>query len=156
MEQAILQGNVQALLDEYKKVISQLVRVIEGINDSTLPVIVDPLTDDPACKSIQKILTHVVQAGYNYTVYFENYIGNKTTFFSLSDYSSVKEYINHLNEMYIYCENFFKNNPTLNIVEKDTTRKILVRWGQQYDIEQLMEHAIVHVLRHRRQIEKYI
>jgi len=28
------------------------------------------------------------------------------------------------------------------------------RWGQRYDLEQLLEHAIVHVLRHRRQIER--
>jgi uncharacterized damage-inducible protein DinB len=29
-------------------------------------------------------------------------------------------------------------------------------WGVTYDAEQLLEHAIVHVLRHRRQIEKFI
>ena len=27
--------------------------------------------------------------------------------------------------------------------------------GQSYDAEQLLEHAIVHILRHRRQIEKF-
>jgi hypothetical protein len=32
---------------------------------------------------------------------------------------------------------------------------MMTSWGQLYDIEQLMEHAIVHVLRHRRQIEQY-
>ena len=31
-----------------------------------------------------------------------------------------------------------------------------VKWRQQYDVEQLFEHAIVHVLRHRRQIERFI
>ncbi len=30
------------------------------------------------------------------------------------------------------------------------------RWGVRYDLEQLLEHAIVHVLRHRRQIEKLL
>ena len=29
-------------------------------------------------------------------------------------------------------------------------------WGPTYDVEQLLEHAIVHVLRHRRQIEKFM
>jgi hypothetical protein len=33
--------------------------------------------------------------------------------------------------------------------------KMIVRWGPQYDLEQLLEHAVVHVLRHRRQIEKF-
>jgi hypothetical protein len=29
-------------------------------------------------------------------------------------------------------------------------------WGTRYDVEQLLEHAVVHILRHRRQIEKFI
>jgi uncharacterized damage-inducible protein DinB len=29
-------------------------------------------------------------------------------------------------------------------------------WGVRYDVEQLLEHAVVHVLRHRRQIEKFM
>jgi hypothetical protein len=29
-------------------------------------------------------------------------------------------------------------------------------WGQTYDLEQLLEHAIVHILRHRRQIERFV
>ena len=28
--------------------------------------------------------------------------------------------------------------------------------GKAYDFEQLMEHAIVHILRHRRQIERFL
>ena len=30
------------------------------------------------------------------------------------------------------------------------------RWGVTYNIEQLLEHAIVHILRHRRQIERFL
>jgi hypothetical protein len=37
-----------------------------------------------------------------------------------------------------------------------TKVKIISRYGPTYDIEQLLEHAIVHILRHRRQIEKFI
>ena len=40
--------------------------------------------------------------------------------------------------------------------ENDPSKKIKVRWGQLYDPEQLMEHAIVHILRHRRQIENFL
>ena len=29
-------------------------------------------------------------------------------------------------------------------------------WGVTYNLEQLLEHAIVHILRHRRQIEKFV
>ena len=33
--------------------------------------------------------------------------------------------------------------------------KMKVSWGQEYDLEQLLEHAIVHILRHRRQVERF-
>ncbi len=36
----------------------------------------------------------------------------------------------------------------------DNSLKIKTGWGQLYDIEQMMEHAIVHILRHKKQIEK--
>jgi hypothetical protein len=34
--------------------------------------------------------------------------------------------------------------------------QIPARWGPVYDLEQLLEHMIVHVLRHRRQIERFL
>lgn len=34
--------------------------------------------------------------------------------------------------------------------------KFNTRWKVTYDFEQLMEHAIVHILRHRRQVENFI
>ena len=34
--------------------------------------------------------------------------------------------------------------------------KFETKWGVTYDFEQLMEHAIVHILRHRRQISNFL
>jgi len=39
--------------------------------------------------------------------------------------------------------------------EYDNAKKMKTSWKQFYDIEQMMEHAIVHILRHRRQIERF-
>ena len=58
--------------------------------------------------------------------------------------------------MYKYCEYIFKNNHNLILEQTDNSKKITVNSGRQYDIEQLLEHAIVHVLRHRQQIERFI
>ena len=33
---------------------------------------------------------------------------------------------------------------------------VKTRWGPVYDAEGLLEHAIVHILRHRRQLERFI
>ena len=34
--------------------------------------------------------------------------------------------------------------------------KFTSRMGEEYNFEQILEHAVVHILRHRRQIEKFI
>ncbi|GAA0876467.1 hypothetical protein GCM10009118_28770 [Wandonia haliotis] len=67
--------------------------------------------------------------------------------------SSVQEYDLALIIMFNFTEALFNDYPELKLTEFDLNRKIKVRWGQTFDVEQLMQHAIVHVLRHRRQIE---
>ena len=58
--------------------------------------------------------------------------------------------------MFNYAVQLFEDYPGLAVEELDNQQKIMVRWGQLYDVEQLMEHAIVHVLRHRRQVERFL
>jgi uncharacterized damage-inducible protein DinB len=149
-------GSIRALLDEYKKAINELIGVIEPLNEKHLSVVVDGTTSDPDCHSIQTILAHVVCSGYGYTIDMENATGLNKPRPEREILNDVNQYIDRLRLMFTYCEIFFKANPTLPIEQTDNAKKITVKWGQQYDIEQLMEHAIVHVLRHRRQIEHFI
>src|SRR5690606_39753758 len=53
-----------------------------------------------------------------------------------------------------FTENVFKHIKDPELEEFDDSLKMKTSWGQRYDIEQLMEHAIVHVLRHKRQLER--
>ncbi len=156
MNHTELSGSVKALLGEYKKAINELIVVISPLNEESLSRVVDPQTTDLNCRSIQTILTHVVHSGYGYTYSIENSLGAEKTRPGKKILNDANEYSLHLQHMFDYCENFFRTNPTLEIEQTDQTKKILVAWGQQYDIEQLMEHAIVHILRHRRQIENFI
>jgi hypothetical protein len=151
-----LSGSIKALLDEYKKAISELIVLINQLSDESLTAIVDEETTDPDCKSIQTILAHVVCSGYGYTVYMENAIGLNKTRPEKVPFHQVGQYVAQLWLMFEYCENFFSTNNNLDIEQVDNSKKITVNWGQQYDIEQLQEHAIVHILRHRRQIENLI
>ncbi len=151
-----LKGGVKALLDEYKKAINELNSIIKPLNEHNLLMVVDNETNDPDCKSIQTILTHIVCSGYGYTIYIENSLGLNKSRLERETYDNVEQYISQLNLMFAYCENFFKKNTHLTIEQTDNSKKIKVNWGQQYDIEQLLEHAIVHVLRHRRQISNFI
>jgi hypothetical protein len=42
------------------------------------------------------------------------------------------------------------------IEDKMFSVKFTTRWGEEFNFEQILEHAVVHILRHRRQIEKFI
>lgn len=149
-------GAVAALLDEYKKAIDELIVIITPLSSSQLTKIVDPNTTDTDCRSIQNILSHVVSSAYSYSVYIENWIGLDTIRPGHFITDDVATYIQKLNLAFNYCENLFIQNPRIILEELDNGKKINTRWGQQYDVEQLMEHAIVHILRHRRQIKNII
>ena len=61
-----------------------------------------------------------------------------------------------LDDVIKYTEQLFVDYPDMDLIEFDVTKKMKVSWGQSYDVEQILEHAIVHVLRHRRQIEWFL
>jgi len=148
------EGAVGALLDEYERAILDLKKVIKLIPDSSLPEIIDPETTDENCKTVQAILSHVVAAGYGYATSIHNLKGHNAVRPDKTFHSSVNEYLLDLTELFSFTEHVFKEIKDAELEQPDNSLKILSSWGQRYDIEQLTEHAIVHILRHRRQIEK--
>jgi len=136
-------------------VIHELVSVIDDIADSDLAEIVDHTTQDEDCISIQTILTHVVQSGYTYIIEIRKWLGEDMEYMDKITLTSVSDYKIALEEMFAYSERAFSDHPDIRLIEHNAGEKIKVRWGQRFDVEQLMEHAIVHILRHRRQIEKF-
>ncbi|THU38384.1 DinB family protein [Niastella caeni] len=148
------QGAIGALLDIYENAISELKVTVKNIPDSALTVIVDPHTKDDNCRSLQTVLSHVVSSGYGYATSIHNLKGNKArpekTF-----HLTMAEYLHDLDDVFYFTENVFAAFTDHELEQFDNTLKIKAGWGQLYDIEQMTEHAIVHILRHRRQIEKF-
>lgn len=149
-------GAIGALLDEYEKALNELIKSIDEITEKQLSKIIDTKTNDEDCKSIQNILTHVVQSGYTYVVEIRKWLGEKIEYKDKIKYSTTEEYKLALKEMFKFNEELFLDYPNIELCENDPNKKINVRWGQNYDVDQLFEHAIVHILRHRRQIERLI
>lgn len=149
-------GAIGALLDEYEKSILELQRIIQNISFEELTTIADELTKDPDCKSIQTVLSHVISSGYGYAIIIRKTLGENIDYKDGLIFNSVAEYQDELLKMFYYNVQLFEDYPNIQLEEYKNEHKILVRWGQRYDIDQLMEHAIVHVLRHRRQIQKFI
>lgn len=147
---------IQALLSEYKKVIDELIVVVEKISDDSLIKIQDHETKDEDCKSIQTILTHVVYSGRRYSYYLYLHAGEAPPHPVRIVRHNSTGYIEDLYSMFEECKKFFSDHPKFNMLESHPDNKIHVSWGQVFDGEQLMEHAIVHIMRHRRQIERFI
>lgn len=149
------EGAVGALLDEYERAINDLQQVIADISDDELITIIDAETSDSNCKSIQTILAHVVSAGLAYATDIRQFLGENIDYPDNLLRLTVNDYHKDLNSFFLFTVETFKNIKDNQLEEFDNTKKINTSWGQVYDIEQIMEHAIVHVMRHRRQIEKF-
>lgn len=149
-------GPVGALMDEYERAAKELKYLIKEIDQQDYIEIVDNETTDPDCKSIQTIMNHVVRSGYGYA----NYIRRKFTE-SLTERKDIYDVItpnsacDELDHMMNYTTDTLLNK--MDFTFEDMAQSIIkTNWGQEYDLEQLLEHAIVHILRHRRQIEKFL
>lgn len=150
-------GAVGAILDEYERALNELMDAILEVSKNDLVVICDPNTEDKDCRSIQTILTHVVQSGYTYVVEIRKWLNEEVSYYEKVFYNDVNDYKDALRSMFRYTEKLFDEYPNIFTNDVNTPDKpIQCRWGEAYSAEQLMEHAIVHILRHRRQIEKFI
>ena len=148
-------GAIGALLDEYEKSMEEFKEIIQSISPEQLVEIVDYQTKDEDCRSIQTILSHVVQSGYTYAIEIRKWLGEEIDYKEKQSLSTIEAYNLALDQMFEANVKLFEDYPTIPLTTHNPTKKIKVRWGQQFDVEQLMEHAIVHILRHRRQIERF-
>lgn len=149
-------GTTAALLDEYGRAVDDLIRVLGQISDSNYDALVDAEAADPNCRSIRTVMEHVVQAGIAYATYLQQQYQPAAD--SPTENPSLPtraEAIVAVRNLLPLTQSVLKAHPNLQWEESVEGKKMLVRWGQRYDPEQLMEHAIVHILRHRRQIERF-
>jgi hypothetical protein len=149
------QGAIGALLDEYERAITDLKKVIGAIPDNALTIVVDRQTADENCRSVQTILSHVVSSGYGYAISIHKLKGHNMVRPAKTPRLITQEYLDDLTNVFSFTENIFKELKDNELEQFDDSLKIKSGWGQVYDIEQMTEHAIVHILRHRRQIERF-
>lgn len=147
-------GGIGAVMDEYERAAAELKKLINKISESDFVKILDKESNDEDCRSIQTIVSHVTNSGYGYANYIRDW-------FSITKYSperrllSQKDFQSEFDKMLAYTSETFEGKWEYSD-DKIQEVKINVRWGPQYDLEQLLEHAVVHILRHRRQIEKFV
>ena len=146
-------GPLGALMDEYERAASEFISLIETVP----PFIYDEVlntTSERDLISIKNICFHVLFAGYGYA----NAIRSK---FEIEKNSPSKFYPTHSEFRVSLLAMLSYTDTTLtdlySMTDDDlTATNIPLRWSDHHDLEALMEHAIVHVLRHRRQVERLL
>ena len=151
---AMREGFVGALMDEYERATLDLTRVLQRISDEDYEVPRDPQAQDASCRSIQTVLTHVVSAGYGYAGMLRDAWGMPRPVHDRRDVPRA-EALARLDSMLEHMTDTLADRWDLSEADSNALQ-MRARWGQVYDFEQLFEHAIVHVLRHRRQIERWL
>ena len=147
-------GGIGALMDEYERAAADLKNLVGKISETDFVKIVDTDTKDDDCRSVQTIISHVINSGFGYANYIRDWFGipkssPERRLISQNDFSM------ELDKMLAYTSETLQDKWEYSD-EEIMKVKMIVRWGPQYDLEQLLEHAVVHILRHRRQIEKFI
>ena len=145
-------GPIGALMDEYERASADLKLLIRSISEPDFTKVIDAQTGDENCRSVQTIITHVVQSGYSYANYIRGQLGTPRSS-PVAGPVQRQEAEAEINAMLDYTANTLDGRWGMS---HDEIARIFIdsRWGVRYDLEQLLEHAIVHILRHRRQIER--
>jgi uncharacterized damage-inducible protein DinB len=154
MRKSYRSGAIGALMDEYERAAAELTRLVEQIPDDDFARVVDSQTKDEDCRSVQTIMTHVVRAGYGYADYIREQLSINSTR-PQPELLSRQESLEQLEAALRYTVETLDGRWEMS-AEEISGIVIKSRWGAVYDAEGLLEHAIVHLLRHRRQIEKFI
>ena len=154
MSRVYRKGAVGALMDEYERASEELKQLIARLTDAEFEIARDRQTQDEECRSIQTVFHHVVRAGFGYANYLRVAFSAPSSRIEVP-LGSRSECIEQLDAMLAYTVATLDGRWEMPDEQMEAVQ-IKSRWGTLYDVEQMLEHAIVHVLRHRRQIERFL
>lgn len=145
---------LNALYEEYERATIDIKRLLKNISLYSFTKIRDEESEDQDCKSIQTIIQHVVQSGYTYANYLQQLVDGPWNEYNVPIQTPVDGII-EIESMMAYTRKSIRFLG--HFTNEELSKKIIhSRWKVKYDPEQMLEHAIVHILRHRRQIENFI
>jgi uncharacterized damage-inducible protein DinB len=150
MKKTYRPGTIGVLTDEYEKAIEELKTVLKGISNKQFITVSKETVPG---FSVKGIVLHILTCGFKYSNYIRKKLGNKITRSKIS-VSNIDEAILQLDKMFQHTLDTFEDQWSITYNQMLNTI-IKTPWAT-YDMESMIEHAIVHVLRHRRQIEKLV
>lgn len=147
------QGPLGALMDEYERAAAEFALLIDSLSDEEIAAVRDPAAVEGDSRTIFDVLGHVVRAGFGYANLIREAFGGERE--KRTKPTTRTEWLREFHTM--LEESAALLDPRGAMTWEETFAiTIPAPWGVVYNLEQLLEHAIVHVLRHRRQIERWL
>jgi hypothetical protein len=148
-------GPFGALMDEYSRAAEDFCRVVESFDllrfDAERP------SDNPSTISPRAICLHVIGAAHRYAHYIRDALGVEFA----ERYEADPARLHSPRDVRgLLTDGIVLTEQTVEPLLKATKQEIqalsfAVRWGPRYDPEMILEHAVCHLLRHRRQLERW-
>ena len=137
------------LMDEYERAIHDFTNVIKPLKQMSY----DKKIANGKLSAFQLVVIHVMEAGYHYADDIREVFDIKKIKYT-PDLEYVSDVAEELHNMNKYMQTTLGH--MIEMPEDEfNTHNIPVSWNQEYDLEQLIEHAILHILRHRTQLEHF-
>ncbi len=152
MEKPYRKGAIGALTDEYEKALDELKNLLLQIPDNEFNKVYNEKTDVDF-QSVRNIVLHLINSGYVYANHIRKRFGNSYVVLKI-EIVKTEQGIFKLDEMFEYTVETFEDK--WHLTDNELMNTIIKTSWTTYDLEAIIEHAIVHVLRHRLQIEKMI
>lgn len=140
-------------MDEYERAAAELTRLVELIDDSSF--VAEHPVETEKCRSVQKIMGHVARAAYGFANDIRGVFNLPVTDEGHNNLENQAESNASIQKALEYMAATLDGKWTMSEAEIEKVT-ILTPWGTIYTLEQMLEHAIVHILRHRRQIERLL
>jgi hypothetical protein len=151
-------GAFGALMDEYAHAAAELCRVVAAVPPARFVEVVDGGGSFP---TVQSICGHMVRAAYGHADYIRKALGiaaGERPRGKELEPESPEQLRPLLRGALRYTEATvagLRGDPAF-AAEEVSSILFPVSWGPVYDPEGMLEHGIVHLLRHRRQIERLL
>jgi len=145
-------GPVGALADLYFIEIEKIKLLFEHLDNDFFLKEINSISESDF-QSVRNIMTHVVRSGYSYANHIRKRFG-ENYFIPTIVINNVGEVSVLLDQMYRYTLESLENKWHLN--DEDLCNIIIKTGWTICDMEALLEHAVMHVMRHHFQITKIV
>jgi uncharacterized damage-inducible protein DinB len=147
-------GALQAVLDEYKRAVGELAEVLSGFTQEQYEA--TTTLSDETFPDMRAIGEHVAGCTHVYVDYIEDAVDGTDRGRRQHNHA----YDTPTATIRSIWQGFDRMAELLGRVRTYTDEdmekiEFIARWGERYNMAQMLEHAIVHILRHRRQIERW-